>query len=215
MAGVEQICSRNPPPAFDVHCPLVSLPGVMGTRLDSIPAEIPYLKADAAISEAWGEKIGPRGDRMRVGLVWAGQPSHNRDMERSILLSQFGPLAESGAALFYSLQKGEAAAQASDPPAGMELIDFSADLRDFSETAGLISQLDLVVTVDTAVAHLAGAMGKAVWVLLARLGDWRWLLDREDSPWYPTMRLFRQSVAGDWEDVVRRVAREIDRRIAD
>jgi tetratricopeptide (TPR) repeat protein len=215
VEGVEQICSRNPPPAFDVHCPLASLPGVMGTRLDSIPAEIPYLNADVAFSEAWGKKIGPRGDRKRVGLVWAGQPSHNRDMERSVLLSQFGPLASRGDVAFYSLQKGEAAGQASSPPAGMKLVDFSADLRDFSETAGLISQLDLVITVDTAVAHLAGAMGKPVWVLLAKLPDWRWMLDREDSPWYPTMRLFRQSVAGEWEDVMGRVARELDRWIGD
>ncbi len=210
MEGVEQICSRNPPPAFDVHCPLASLPGVMGTRLDSIPAEVPYLKADAAISETWGKKIGPRGDRLRVGLVWAGQPSHNRDMERSVLLSQFGPLVSRRDVAFYSLQKGEAAGQVKDPPMGMELIDFSADLRDFAETAGLISQLDLVITVDTAVAHLAGAMGKPVWVLLARLPDWRWLLDREDSPWYPTMRLFRQRTMGDWEDVIRRVAKELE-----
>jgi Flp pilus assembly protein TadD len=210
VAGVEQICSRNPPPVFDVHCPLASLPGVMGTRLDSISAEVPYLKADEAIAEAWGKKIGSRGDRLRVGLVWAGQPSHNRDMERSISLSQFGPLASRGDIDFYSLQKGEAASQANDPPAGMELIDFTAGLRDFAETAGLVSQLDLLVTVDTAVAHLAGAMGKPVWVLLAQLPDWRWMLDRGDSPWYPTMRLFRQRRMGDWDEVIRRVAKELE-----
>jgi tetratricopeptide (TPR) repeat protein len=209
VEGLTQICSRNPPPTFDVHCPLVSLPGVIGTGLDSIPAEIPYLKADDAIVAGWGKKMGSRGDRMRVGLVWAGEPSHNRDMERSISLSQFGALTELGDIEFYSLQKGEAAVQAQQPPAGMKLVDFSADIRDFADTAGLISQLDLVVTVDTAVAHLAGAMGKRVWVLLAKLPDWRWMLDREDSPWYPTMRLFRQKTMGDWDEVIRRIAKEL------
>jgi tetratricopeptide (TPR) repeat protein len=206
VPGIEQIFSSSPLPAFDVHCPILSLPRVFGTRLDSIPAKIPYLKADPAIAEAWDKKLGPRTSRLRVGLVWAGQPTHNRDGERSIPLSRFAPLAEAGGVTFYSLQKGEAASQASHPPPGMELIDLTADVGDFADTAGLISHLDLIVTVDTAVAHLAGAMGKPVWMLLTFVPDWRWLLDREDSPWYPTMRLFRQSVRGEWDDVVKRVA---------
>jgi tetratricopeptide (TPR) repeat protein len=208
--GVERIFSKNPPPPFDVHCPLMSLPRVLGTRLESIPADIPYLNADPQIAEAWHKKLEPRTDELRVGLAWAGKPTNKRDRDRSISLAQLGPLAAAAGITFYSLQKGDAALQAKHPPPGMQLIDLTADIGDFADTAGFISCLDLVVTVDTAVAHLAGAMGKPVWTLIPYLPDWRWLLDREDSPWYPTMRLFRQKTAGDWEEVVRRVAKAIE-----
>ncbi|MGD0462048.1 MAG: tetratricopeptide repeat protein [Tepidisphaeraceae bacterium] len=211
VPGIEQILTREPLPAFDVYCPLASLPQVFATRLDSIPAEVPYLKADPSLAKLWGKKLGPRTDQLRVGLVWAGRPTHKRDRERSISLSQLAPLATAGGVTFYSLQMGEAASQANHPPPGMELLDLTADLRDFADTAGLISHLDLVVSVDTAVVHLAGAMGKPVWVLLSFVPDWRWLLDRDDSPWYPTMRLFRQKSPGEWNDVVRRVAHAIGR----
>ncbi|MGD0540893.1 MAG: tetratricopeptide repeat protein, partial [Tepidisphaeraceae bacterium] len=211
VPGIAQIFTRNPPPPFDVYCPLASLPRALGTRLESIPANVPYLKADPAVAEAWGKKLGPRTDRLRVGLVWAGRPTHKRDRERSVSLSQLAPLAAAGGITFYSLQIGESASQATHPPPGMELLDLTAELRDFAETAGLISHLDLVVTVDTSVAHLAGAMGKPVWVMLSFVPDWRWLLDRGDSPWYPSMRLFRQTTPGQWDDVVQRVAHEIGR----
>ncbi len=125
------------------------------------------------------------------------------------MLSQLAPLAGRADVTFYSLQKGGPSSQAGHPPAGMELVDLTAELADFAATAGLISQLDLVICVDTSVAHLAGAMGKPVWVLLSFVPDWRWLLDREDSPWYPTMRLFRQTKCGEWDDVVNRVAEEL------
>ena len=120
-------------------------------------------------------------------------------------LSQFAPLARLPGVSFYSLQKGEQAGQARNPPTGLELIDWTEDLHDFADTAALIANLDLVISVDTAVAHLAGAMGRPVWLLLPFIPDWRWLLDREDSPWYPTMRLFRQKAAGQWDDVIARV----------
>ncbi len=204
--GIEQVISTNPPPPFDVHCPLLDIPFVLGTRRSSIPADVPYLKADPALAEAWGRKLDPRTGRLRVGLVWAGQPLNIRDGERSIAFSMLAPLVRTTGVTFYSLQTGDAASQAKHPPRGMELIDLTADIRDFADTAALISHLDLVISVDTAVAHLAGAMAKPVWVMITSVPDWRWLLDREDSPWYPTMRLFRQTVRGHWDDVVRRVA---------
>ena len=124
-------------------------------------------------------------------------------------LDQFAPLSAWKNAKFYSLQKGPAADQARNPPAGMELFDFSNDLRDFTDTAAMIANLDLLVTVDTSVAHLAGAMGKPVWVLLPFMPDWRWILNRDDSPWYPTMRLFRQKTRGEWGEVMERVRQNL------
>jgi hypothetical protein len=211
VPGIEEIVTRNPPPAFDVYCPLASLPGVFGTRLETIPAEVPYLKVDPKIVGAWEQRLGPKRERLRVGLVWAGQPTHKRDRERSIALAQLAPLTRAKDVKFYSLQKGNGASQAGEPPAGMELIDLTAELPDFAETAGFISHLDLVISVDTSVAHLAGAMGKPVWMMLTFVPDWRWLLDREDSPWYPSMRLFRQKKRGEWDEVVRHVAEALAR----
>ena len=130
-------------------------------------------------------------------------------------LSQFAPLARLPGVSFYSLQKGEQAGQARNPPTGLELIDWTEDLHDFADTAALIANLDLVISVDTAVAHLAGAMGKPVWVLLPFVPDWRWLLEREDSPWYPTMRLFRQKAIGQWHEVIERVVEQLGRCIGE
>lgn len=138
-------------------------------------------------------------------MAWAGSSIHVNDRNRSIRLGQLAPLGEVAGATFYSLQKGEAATQAASPPAGMNLIDFTADLDDFADTAAFIANLDLVIAVDTAAAHLAGAMGRPVWVLLPFAADWRWLLHRDDSPWYPTMRLFRQPTFGDYDTSIRRV----------
>ena len=165
---------------------------------------VPYISANPLLAKSWQSKIVPAGDRLRIGLVWAGNPTQSRDRIRSTTLASLAPLARTGA-VFYTLQKGPAAAQAANPPPGMELIDLTADLKDFADTAAMISSLDLVITVCTSVAHLAGAMGKPVWVLLSYRADWRWLLDREDSPWYPSARLFRQKTIGDWEGVMERV----------
>ncbi len=142
---------------------------------------------------------------MRVGLAWAGSPNHRDDVRRSIKLEQLAPILKTPEVEFFSLQMGAAGRQAS----GWAITDFTADLRDFCDTAALIENLDLVITVDTAVAHLAGAMGKRVWVLLARIPDWRWMLERTDSPWYPTMRLMRQQVRGDWEGPIAMAAAEL------
>ena len=154
-------------------------------------------------------RLASFGDQ-NVGIVWAGNPDHRNDRNRSFSLSRLGPLAQVAGITFHSLQKGDAARQASAPPTGMNLIDHSADLTDFAETAALIANLDLVIAADTAAAHLAGALGKPVWVLLPFVPDWRWLLDREDSPWYPTIRLFRQKRAGEWSEVFERVAQALD-----
>ena len=151
---------------------------------------------------------------MRVGLVWSGSPRHTRDRQRSIPLAQLSALTEIPGVTFYSLQKGPAAKDLLDMPIDMNLVDLSGYLNDFSDTAAAIANLDLLITVDTAVAHLAGALGKPVWILLTRNPDWRWLLDREDSPWYPSARLFRQHAAGDWSPVIERVHRELQQFVA-
>jgi Flp pilus assembly protein TadD len=207
----ELIPGGHPLPPFDVHCPLLSIPGVVGTRPNSVPAGVPYLAADPPLVESWTMRIAEQDTRLgraglRVGLAWAGSPAHQNDRNRSITLGQLAPLAGAAGVRFYSLQRGPAADQAAHPPAGMDLVDWSADFRDMADTAALVSCLDLVITVDTAVAHLAGALGKPVWTLLPHAPDWRWMLERSDSPWYPTMRLFRQPRRGDWESAIRHVA---------
>jgi Flp pilus assembly protein TadD len=205
LRGAEEIIAVGELlPGFDVHCPLLSLPRQFATRLKNIPCQIPYLHAEPELVERWSRRLEPYRSQLKVGLVWAGRQVHMSDGDRSIKLAQLAPLASVGLDAFFSLQKGSPAGQS--PPDGMNLIDWTGDLEDFAGTAALIANLDLVITVDTAVAHLAGAMGKPVWVLLLCVSDWRWLLDREDSPWYPTMRLFRQPAIGDWESPIRAVA---------
>ena len=146
---------------------------------------------------------------MKVGLAWAGSPTHKSDRNRSMKLSDLAPLGQVPGVRFFSLQKGAAAADAKTPPAGMKFVDWTEELKDFADTAALIANLDLVIAADTAVVHLAGAMGKPVWTLLPFVSDWRWLLEREDSPWYPTMRLLRQARVGDWESVIARAVDEL------
>jgi Flp pilus assembly protein TadD len=188
-------------PSFDLHCSLLSLPHVFGTTLASIPKEVPYLQADAEEARKWRDRMGEQGAFVRVGLVWSGSPGHKNDRNRSIELTSLGPLMRAQGVRFFSLQKGKA------PPDGV--VNWTDELKDFADTAALIANLDLVIAVDTAVAHLAGAMGKPVLTLLPFVSDWRWLLEREDSPWYPTMRLFRQPSRGDWDSVIKRVADEL------
>ncbi len=145
----------------------------------------------------------------KVGLVWAGSSTHKNDRNRSMKLAHLITLGQISGVRLFSLQKGDAAIQAKNPPAGVELVDWTDELKDFADTAALIANLDLIIAVDTSLAHLAGAMGKPVWMLLPFVPDWRWLLEREDSPWYPSMRLFRQPCRGDWESVIRRMAEEL------
>jgi hypothetical protein len=189
---------------FDVHCPMMSLPERFGTELASIPPCARFA-VPADLRAKW--RARPRTERMAVGLVWAANPSYLNNAARSVPAELLSPLTQLPGVKCWGLQVGPAAA---DTPAGV--VNLADDLIDFAETAAVISELDLVITVDTAVAHLAGSLGKAVWVLLTYAADWRWMLDREDSPWYATMRLFRQRRPGEWNEVVGRVARELGLR---
>jgi tetratricopeptide (TPR) repeat protein len=202
------VSHENEPEEFDFHLPLLSLPHIFRTRLDSIPAKIPYLCADAGKIETWRNRIAREADGLAVGIAWAGNPKHQEDRDRSIALSDFASLGRIANVTFYSLQKGPGASQAAKMPE-MNLIDLTADLHDFSDTAAMLENLDLIISVDTAVAHLAGALGRPVWTLLPFMPDWRWMLNRSDTPWYPTMKLFRQRSRGDWGRVVAEVAEKL------
>src|SRR5262249_49093564 len=206
--GASEIVVRgNPLPHFDRHCPLLSLPLAFHTDLKTIPAQVPYLQADQSAIQAFSHKLVHNG--LRVGLVWAGNPIHTRDPQRSIPVAQLASLTEIPGIRFYSLQKGSAASQLQDLPRSVNLTDFGPELADFTDTAALLSSLDLLISVDTATAHLAGALGLPVWILLTHSPDWRWLLDRPDSPWYSTARLFRQPAPGDWSSVIAEIAAEL------
>jgi hypothetical protein len=184
---------------YDMHCPLMSLPQRFGTDLSSIPAPTRFAIPDAA-REKWAMRLEAEGTK--IGVVWATNPSYLNNAARSVPAECLAPLTRLAGVRCWGLQVGPGAA---DAPEGMP--NLGDELIDFAETAAVISELDLVITVDTAVAHLAGSLGKAVWLLLIYAPDWRWMLGREDSPWYPTMRLFRQTRPGDWSDVVERAAR--------
>jgi len=205
--GVTMLTRGDPLPAFDVHCPLMSLPLAFGTTLASIPASVPYLYAPAGRTEAWRRRLSGT-KRPRVGLVWSGRPDHKNDHNRSVALSRLAPLLSVGDATFVSLQREYREA---DLPTleKLPILRLESSLSDFADTAAVIGELDLVISVDTAVAHLAGAMGKPLWLLLPRIQDWRWMRGRADSPWYPSARLFRQSQIGDWDGVISAVAREL------
>jgi hypothetical protein len=213
--GVEQVITCDEAlPDFAWHCSLPSLPLAFRTELETIPARVPYISVSPLLIHRWAERLGDRA--LRVGLVWAGNPAQKWDQVRSLRrLSWLAPLGEVEGVTFFSLQKGPAAAQASDPPPGLRLVDLSPHLNDFADTAAAIAGLDLVISGDTAVVHLAGALGKPVWILLADVADWTWLLNRQDSPWYPTARLFRQPARGAWAPVIERVAGELQRLVAD
>jgi Tfp pilus assembly protein PilF len=207
-AGVQEVVSLDAPaPPHDLHCPLPSLPLVFGTRLESIPAQVPYVRADAARAALWQARLAGAG--CKVGLVWSSQSKHRTAPAKSLPLDALAPLAAVPGVRFYSLQKGEAAREAQRPPAGMPLEDLGGELRDFADTAAVMASLDLVISVDTAAAHLAGAMARPAWTLLKHAPDWRWLLAREDCPWYPGMRLFRQKAPGAWDAVVEEAARAL------
>ncbi len=203
LAGTIKIIAKGDPlPHFDFHCPLPSLPLAFKTRLETIPSHAPYLRVPRQALKDWEGLLGAKRSP-RIGLAWAGNAKHVRDLQRSIRLHDLLPLLEIDAT-FVSLQK-EIRAGDAQMLAAHKVRQFAHELGDFSDTAALISQLDLVITVDTSVAHLAGALGKPVWILLTHVPDWRWLLDRDDSPWYPSARLFRQGETREWGSVVMRV----------
>jgi tetratricopeptide (TPR) repeat protein len=204
VAGAAQIIAKGRPlPDFDLQCPLLSLPLAFKTRLETIPSSPSYLRAPGQNLQNWDARLGMER-RPKIGLAWAGNAKHVRDRERSIGLGHLLPLLDVDAT-FVSLQKEVRAADAEMLKKIGGILRFDDELKDFSDTAALISRLDLVISVDTSIAHLAGALGKPVWVLLTHAPDWRWLLDRDGSPWYPTAGLFRQDDARAWDEVIARV----------
>ncbi len=215
--GIDQLIGRGTPlPAFDVHAPLLSLPGIFRTSLATIPADIPYLATDPQQVERWRHQL--EGIReFKIGISWQGSPGYRWDRQRSFALAHLEPVARLIGVRLFSLQKGLGTEQLRDLPGWFPVTDLGGTLDEntgaFVETAAVLKNLDLVITCDTALGHLAGALGVPVWIVLPFAPEWRWLLDRDDSPWYPTVRLFRQERLGDWDGVFARVAAELRRRL--
>jgi tetratricopeptide (TPR) repeat protein len=212
VRGVRRAIADGTTLEYDFWTPMMSVPYRLADIVPGVPAEIPYLSVSAARVGAWPARVrGLAGARRRVGVVWAGSPTFANDRFRSMPLAALDALVEVSDIAWFSLQKGPARTQLTH--AALKPHDLTDHIQDFADTAALIEQLDLVIAVDTSVAHLAGALGKPVWVLLHANYDWRWMLDRDDSPWYPTMRLFKQTTLGDWEPVVRRVKEALARTV--
>ncbi|MCP4414037.1 MAG: tetratricopeptide repeat protein [Gammaproteobacteria bacterium] len=195
---------------FDVQVPLLSLPRIFNTKLDNIPSKRPYIMPDSTFITKWGNRLGANDKSFKVGLVWASNPENKKIvLKKSFKLNDFKALSEIPGLSLYSLQKGPASAEAHNPPKEMKIINLDQELNDFADTAAAIVNLDLVITIDTSVAHLAGAIGKPVWTLLPFAPDWRWMLEQNDSPWYPSMRLFRQTKLNDWTEVFEKVKKAL------
>ena len=207
LPGVAEVIERGESHAYDEHCPLLSLPHLFQTEIETIPPA-PYLEAEERVVDFWKRDLGP-ARKLRVGLAWAGNPEYRVDRLRSLVLDQLAPLFDIEGVEFYSLQKGPGAVRADGTGLSTRLLDHTARLDDFMDTAGLASNLDLVVSSDTSVAHLMGALGIPVWILVPYLPDWRWLLERTDCPWYPSARLFRQPKPLDWQTPVESIARAL------
>jgi hypothetical protein len=218
LDGVAELLTEEdgPLPPFDYHCPLLSLPFACNTTMETIPSPAAYLRADAA---GWADVLGPLPG-LKIGVVWAGKSRTAQphavaiDRRRSMRLADMAPLFAVPGCSFVSLQLGPPARQMQTLPDGAVLLDVSDRLEDWAHTADLIMGLDLVIAVDTAVAHLAGALGKPVWMLSRFDACWRWFLDRDDAPWYPSMRIFRQTSRGDWAGVIERVGQALERQAA-
>ncbi|HUC64710.1 MAG TPA: hypothetical protein VMA53_04730 [Stellaceae bacterium] len=201
--GFDQIITRGTlPPAFDFHCEMMSLPMVMGLTLADLPGKIPYLAPDPQRLARWRRRLA-KLPRPLVALVWAGRPEHHNDANRSMALAGLAPLALPGIT-FLAVQKGPKAAEAKAPPPGMSLVPLGDEIRDFEDTTAILAIADLLISVDSSPVHLAGALGRPCWVLLPFVPDWRWLLERGDTPWYPSVRLFRQDTRGDWSGALAR-----------
>jgi Flp pilus assembly protein TadD len=197
-------------PEFTCHAPLMSLPRILGTTLETIPAEVPYLRADPELVRRWSEALQAAGG-LRVGIAWQGNPGHKKDLHRSFPLTRFRALAAIPGVRLFSLQKGAGSGQLRSACRDLPVIDLGPWLEDFMDTAAVLANLDLVICPDTSLAHLAAALGVPVWVALPFACDWRWLLHRDDTPWYPTLRLYRQSGWGDWDGVFARLAVDLAR----
>ncbi len=209
----ELVCEDAALPSFDLHVPMLSAPGVLKTTFESIPGDVPYISADADLAAKWQQRLA-KHKTFKVGIVWQGSPDFHADAQRSVPLKYFGKLAAIAGVELFSLQKGHGTEQLDE--VDFQVTRFGDDLDNeagpFMDTAAIMSNLDLVITSDTSVPHLAGALGVPTWVALSISPDWRWFLDRDDSPWYPTMRLFRQSTLGDWDEVFDRIASELEKR---
>jgi hypothetical protein len=214
LEGVEIVRREKkagPNVPFDTHLPLLSLPHVL-RRLD--PSQYddvvrpPYIFPNPELAKQWRSRL-PAGGNLKVGLAWAGSKINKNDRHRSITLSMLAPLGRAKNVDLYNLQLGKPGEQAANPPEGMRLVDLTSMIGDFADTAAMVSHLDLVVSVDTAIVHLAGAMGKPVWVMLPFTPDFRWLLRGESTVWYPSMRLIRQKKLGAWNDVIDRTAADL------
>ncbi|MBN2183401.1 MAG: tetratricopeptide repeat protein [Sedimentisphaerales bacterium] len=209
--GVDELVEYNPSKKlsseYDVYASLLDMPYIFGTTIETIPAPVPYIYADPSKAEYWRKILA--GPDYKVGIVWAGSPEHGNDRYRSCSLKCFAPLAAIEGLKLYGLQKGRACRQMEEFAGEIAVTNISKHFDDFTDTAAAIENLDLVISVDTSVLHLSGAMGKPTWALIPYAPEWRWMLDRRDSPWYPTMRLFRQERWGDWDSVFRHVADEL------
>ncbi len=213
LDGAAQVLSVGDAlPEFDAHCPLLSLPRAFHTLLETVPSQTPYLRASPERVTKWNTRLGPKHG-LRVGLIWSGNPAHHRDQARSIEFSALLPLLDAGAT-FFSLQKDVRPADAAVLAKRNDVVQLADELADFSDTAAVMAQLDLIISVDTSTVHLAGALGRPIWILLPYLPDWRWLLDRDTSPWYPTARLFRQDESRRWDSVIPRVRAALSEMIA-
>jgi tetratricopeptide (TPR) repeat protein len=216
--GIDRLVAEGTPlPDFDAHIPLLGLPHRLHTTLATVPAAVPYLFADQGRVERWRKELAPQ-DGFRIGITWQGNRHHQWDHFRSFPVTQFAPLARLPSVRLISLQKGHGAEQLKQLGNRFPVIELEseqdADTAAFMDTAAIMKNLDLVVTTDTAIAHLAGGLGVPVWVALSAVNDWRWLRGRDDSPWYPTLRLFRQARLGDWDGVFERMAAEVQRLVA-
>jgi tetratricopeptide (TPR) repeat protein len=205
LEGVEAVMAEDEPePDYDLATPLLSLPLAFGTTVETVPAATPYLHVPPDYAARWRDRLGSR-IRPRIGLAWSGAAVHGGDRRRSMALATLAPLLRLDAYEFHAVQTDVRPSDRAWWDANARLRDHGDALKDFADSAALVAELDLVIAVDTSAAHLAGALGRPVWLMIAQAPDWRWMLDREDSPWYPTARLFRQRRAGDWADVVARI----------
>ena len=208
VAGTENVHSATGRvPLCDAQQLLMSLPRIFKTNLQTIPKTVPYLRADNVRKQKFGELMAQDTAKLKVGIAWSGRGTHTNDMNRSIDPALFMALAEVPEVSFYSLQVGARV----QPPAEFPLRDLTGHMANFADTAGVVSQLDLVISVDTSVVHLAGAMAKPVWVLLPQIPDWRWMTHRTDSPWYPTMRLYRQVAHRDWSLPLTQIKEDLEK----
>lgn len=209
VPGIHKVLAPDEEEPFDFYIHAMSLPRVFGTDIASVPGGVPYVFADPMLATRWSAAV--TGSGIRVGLVWAGSPEHQMDRYRSVTLAALAPVVAVGGVTFYSLQMGKAALELT--ASALPIVDLAPSIANFSDTAAILSLLDLVICVDTSVAHLAGAMGRPVWMLNALPGDWRWSDESDGSVWYPTMRIFRQQVRGDWAPVVKAVARALEDQV--